>query len=100
MSAASCYNKKYYFNPLLDKLPNKIKEDIKEISICIAEKIHGILAIGFYEDGSVYFEASKEENDFDYDDIGAKLEINRIEREEKELINSLSLWYKLFILKK
>ena len=36
--------------------------------------------------------------DYLYDEIGAKLEVGYVERDNEELFNSLSLWYKTFIL--
>lgn len=96
IAAASSYNQKYYFNPKFNGLPIDIKNDIKTITVCLAEKLHGIFNMGFYEDGSIFFESLGENDDFDYDEIGAKLEIKKLEKEEKELIKSLSLWYKVF----
>lgn len=93
LNAASCYNKKYFLNPDFEDMPDNVKNDIKTITVCLAEKLHCIFTMGFYEDGALYFETSGFENDFDYDEIGAGLEIERLEREEKELIKSLSLWF-------
>lgn len=93
LNAASCYNKKYFLNPEYEDLPQAVKDDIKTITVCLAEKLHCIFTMGFYGDGSLYFETSGAENDFDYDEIGAGLEIEKLEREEKELIKSLSLWF-------
>lgn len=94
VNSASAYNKKYYFNPKFDALPDKVKTDLKIITVCTAEKIKGIFIIGFFEDGRAYFETASANDDFNFDDIGAALEINRISREEEELIKSLELWFK------
>jgi hypothetical protein len=59
----------------------------------MAQKLSGIFAVGFYEDGSVFLNSTADESDFGYDEIGAKLEISRLEREEKELFKSLALCY-------
>ncbi len=93
LNAASCYNKKYFLNPDYNDMPEAVKNDIKTITVCLAEKLHCIFTIGFYEDGTLYFETAGTENDFDYDEIGAGLEIQKLEREQNELIKSLSLWY-------
>lgn len=93
LNAASCYNKKYFLNPDFEDLPQAVKDDIKKITVCLAEKLHCIFTIGFYADGNLYFETAGAESDFDYDEIGAGLEIEKLEREEKELIKSLSLWF-------
>ena len=47
----------------------------------------------FEESGDILFEIIKNEGDFDFDDIGAELEIKSLKSEKKELIKSLKLWY-------
>lgn len=98
LSAASCYNKKYYIEPNMEKkLPTQIKEEIKALVASMAEKLHCIFTLGFYEDGSVYIETMSNESDFDFDEIGAGLETERIKREKADLFNSLSLWYNIYL---
>lgn len=93
LNAASCYNKKYFLNPDFEDIPDAVKEEIKTITVCLAEKLHCVFVIGFYSDGNLYFETSGLEDDFDYDEIGAGLEIKKLEREEKDLIRALTLWF-------
>lgn len=95
--AISSYNEKYYFNPISESLPKDIKLEIKKLGAYFVTKLRGTFLLGFYEDGDVFIECSALENDFDYDDIGAKLEIERFKKEKKELISSLSIWYKIFL---
>ncbi len=96
LSAASCYNKKYYINPDMEKnLPSQIKEEIKALVASMAEKLHCIFTLGFYENGDIYIETSSVENDFDFDEIGAKLETEKIKKEKSELLDSLNLWFKV-----
>ena len=96
LSAASCYNKKYYINPDMEKnLPSQIKEEIKALVASMAEKLHCIFTLGFYENGDIYIETSSAENDFDFDEIGAKLETEKIKKEKSELLDSLNLWFKV-----
>ncbi len=94
--ATSSYNQKYFFDDITESLPIDIKNNIKEIGIYFVNKVGGILSIGFYSDGSLFIDYSFSEDDFLCDEIGAKLEIEKIKRENKELISSLTLWYKLF----
>lgn len=99
--ATSCYTQKYYFNAKFESLPEGIKEEIRVFLIPLCHKIHGILELGFYEDdGEVYIESSFNDGDAMYDEIGAKLEIDKLLREEKEFFSQLKLWYNLVILKK
>ena len=97
LSAASCYSKKYYIDPNFEKnLPTQIKEEIKALVASMAEKLHCVFTLGFYENGDIFIEAVSEENDFDFDEIGAELETKKIKREKAELLNSLSLWFKVY----
>lgn len=95
--AISSFNKKYYFSEITEKLPFDIKEEIKLMGFYFVEKVSGIFNIGFYDDGTFFIQTTSNENDFEYDEIGAQLEIEKIKREKKELINSLQIWYKLFL---
>lgn len=94
--ATSSYNEKFYFSEKVEKLPQAIKEEIKELGITLVAKVGGIFSLGFYEDGEMFIDYSSHENDFCCDEIGAKLEIERLKRENRELFESLEVWYKLF----
>ncbi len=95
---ASVYKQKYYFNDKYAGLPDEIKKDIRIKVVTLAEKLHCVFLMGFYDDGDVYFETRAEEGDFSFDEIGAALEVRRLEREERELIEQLGVWYKVFML--
>jgi len=96
LASASCYNQLYYFNPEFEELPKSIQDEIKYICVPLAEKLHCIMTMGFYTDGSVFIEATAQESDFLFDEIGSKLEIRKIEREQNELLESLQLWYAVY----
>lgn len=98
--ATSCYNKKFYFNPITSSLPESIKQELKKFGVFIAEKVHCIVIFGFYANGDFFIETNSYENDFEYDEIGASLEVEKMKREEKEFIKSLQLWYKVFLAQK
>nr|WP_317356589.1 DUF6145 family protein [uncultured Tyzzerella sp.] len=94
--ATSSYNQKYFFDEIAENLPTDIKNNIKQIGIYFVNKVGGIFSLGFYYDNSLFIDYSFSEDDFLCDEIGAKLEIEKIKRENKDLISSLTLWYKLF----
>ncbi len=97
--ASSCYNQKYYFNPKFSTLPATIQEELRGFIVPLSAKIHGIIEVGFYEDdGEIYIETSCEETDYRFDEIGAKLEVDKLLRVEKEFFGQIALWYKLVIL--
>ena len=96
LAAASFYNQKYYISPEFSGLPRDVQQEIQVMAVVTAEKIHGIFTIGFDEDGEMFFETMGAEDDFDYDDIGAGLEVSRLRREQRELMEALKLWYSIF----
>ncbi len=90
---ASREKQKYFFEPQFNELPDSIKEEIRNICIIMAERLGCTFVISFEDSGDIVFDIIKNENDFDFDDIGAELEIKSLQAEKKELIKSLKLWY-------
>lgn len=96
MCASSYYTQKYYLDPKFDKMPKAVQDELKELVISLAERTQGIVQVGFVSDGSMFLESSGDVSDINYDEINAKLEIDRVQESKKELIRTLSMWYVLF----
>ena len=97
---ASIYNKTYYYNPLFAGLPGAIRNEIQEICTKYAAKLHCIFTMKFRENGDVYFECLPEEWDESFDEIGAKLDLDKLAREKRALFLSLKAWYIAVMVKK
>lgn len=96
LCAASYYKHKIFFNDeKFSTLPPEIKTEAKTIAAESAETVKCIVTLGFYENGDVYIEMSSDENDMDFDDIGAKYHIEKINKKYKKFFNALTLWYKV-----
>lgn len=93
LAGASREKQKYFFEPQFNGLPDSIKEEIRNICIIMAERLGCTFVISFEDSGDIIFDIIKDENDFDFDDIGSELEIKSLQSEKKELIKSLKLWY-------
>lgn len=91
----SKYVEKFYFNELYKDLPTLVKKDLYEKAIMLNKCIGGIIIIGFYEDGEIFIRTTCEENDFEYDEIFAALNVKEFEKMEREFLNDLSKWYTL-----
>lgn len=98
IAGANCVDQKFYIDPKFSKLPEQIQEEIQIICVTLSEKLGCIFLMGFYEDGEVYFETVQFEDDINFDHIGSELEIKRVVKLHKELIESLTLWYQVVIL--
>ena len=61
-------------------------------------KVGGILVLEFDEDGSLIFRTEAKENDFSYDEVGSVLEIKSIQKEQRELLEELEMFYKVVYL--
>ncbi len=53
LCASNSYEKKYYFNPDFDKLPERYKNELKIMCVLFTEEVGGILDLEFDEDGTL-----------------------------------------------
>jgi len=98
LCGANSYEEKYYLNPDFEQLPQSIKDELKIMCVLYVHDVGGILTLVFEEDGSLQLEVSSEEFDPMFDDIGSQLKIKEIQREKKELLEALQIFYKVFFL--
>ncbi len=98
LCASSKYEEKYYLNPQFDKLPDAIKDELKAMCVLFTEDIGGIISLEFDEEGSLRFVTMADDNDILYDEIGCALKIKQYQQTKRELMESLELFYKVFIL--
>lgn len=99
LCGANAYEKKYYFNKIFSKLPESIQKELHIICVLFTEEVGGLFYIVFDEDGSVNFETNAEADDIYYDEISSGLLLREIRRTRKELIESLSLYYRVVVLR-
>lgn len=96
IAAASSESEKYFFEPAFDGIPDVIKDEIHILCVTLADKLGCSFVMGFHDDGDVFFNIIKPEDALDFDDIGTELEIKEVQRDKKDLLEALSLWYKVF----
>ena len=77
LCASNSYEKKYYFNPDFDRLPEDIKNELKIMCVLFTEEVGGILDMEFDEEGNLLFKSTADEED---------------------LLYSLEMFYKVFFL--
>lgn len=98
LCGASNYERKFYLNEDFESLPQQIKDELKIMCVMFTEDVGGILTLVFDEDGTLYFETRCDEGDLLYDEIGSSLKIKELQRTRAELLESLELFYKVFML--
>lgn len=98
LCGANAYEQKYYFNEKFDGIPESIKDELHIICVLFTEEVGGIITIVFDEDGTLSLETRAADDDFYYDEVSSGLLISEIRRKRQDLLESLSLYYRVFIL--
>ena len=98
LCGANAYERKYYYNERFQAIPASIKEELHIICVLFTEEVGGVFTIVFEEDGSVSLETDAYEEDILYDEISSGLLVREIRMQRQELLESLSLYYRVFIL--
>ncbi len=97
LCGASAYEQKYYFNHLFEKIPKSIQDELHIICVLFTEEVGGVITFVFEEDGSLSIETEAAEDDFLYDEISSGLLVSKIRSTRQELLESLDLYYRVFV---
>ena len=98
LCGANAYEQKYYFNEQFKGIPQSIQDELHIICVLFTEEVGGVFTIVFEEDGSVSFDTEAYEDDILYDEISSGLLVKDIKVTRQELLESLSLYYRVFVL--
>ena len=99
LCGANAYEQKYYYNEAFKGIPQSIQEELHIICVLFTEEVGGVFTIVFEPDGSVSLETNADDDDIYYDEISSGLLVSEIRRRRRELLESLSLYYRVFVLK-
>lgn len=99
LCGANSYDMKYYFNEKFNGIPESVKNELHILCVLFTEEVGGIFTIGFDEEGNVLLETNADDDDIYYDDISSGLMVAEVRRQRRELLESLSIYYQVFILK-
>ena len=98
LCGANAYEKKFYFNQMFQGLPESVKDELHIICVLFTEEVGGIFTIEFESDGSISMRTEYAEDDFLYDEVSSGLLVGEIRRKRQDLFESLSLYYRVFVL--
>lgn len=98
LCGANAYEQKYYFNEKFSAIPDLIKEELHIICVLFTQEAGGVFTIVFEEDGSVSLETDAYEEDVLYDEVSSGLLAHEIRMRRRELLEALSLYYRVFVL--
>ena len=93
LCGASAYEKKFYLNEEFNALPERVKQELQIMCVMFTEDVGGVLLLEFDEDGRLTLVTQADEGDLLYDDIGSEMKIRELQRDRKELLESIELYY-------
>ena len=99
LCGANAYEQKFYFNEAFKGIPQSIQDELHIICVLFTEEVGGIFTIAFDEEGSLVLETDAKEDDYYYDEVSSGLLVSEIRRKRQNLFESLTLYYRVFILK-
>ena len=98
LCASNAYEKKYYLNDQFSNLPERVKQELQIMCVLFTEEVGGILILQYEEDGTLQIVTEADEGDLLYDDIGCGLKVKQMHLDKRELLESLEMYYKVFVL--
>lgn len=97
LCGASSYEQKYYFNKIFEKIPKSIQDELHIMCVLFTEEVGGVITFVFESDGSLSIETEAAEDDYMYDEISSGLLVGKIRNTRQELLESLDLYYRVFV---
>ena len=98
LCGANSYQQKYYFNEKFKLLPENIKKELQIMCVLFTEDVGGTLFLEFTPEGNLEFRVVAEDPAYLFDEIGSGLKLPQYQREKKELLESLELFYRVVFL--
>ena len=98
LCAASAYEQKYYFNGIFSQIPGDVKDQLRIICVLFTEDIGGIILFVFDEEGHLQIRTQAKDSDYQYDEIGAVLAVKEIQRQRRDMLHGLELYYRAVFL--
>ena len=98
LCASNAYEKKYYLNDQFSNLPERVKQELQIMCVLFTEEVGGILILQYEEDGTLQIVTEADEGDLVYDDRGCGLKVKQMQLDKRELLESLEMYYKVFVL--
>lgn len=97
LCGASYYNQKYYLNDIFSRLPEKVKDELQIMCVVFTEDVGGVLTLEFTPEDELIFNVQAAEGDQRFDEIGSGLLIKKLQTEKKELLEQLTMYYRILI---
>ncbi|MCI8454837.1 MAG: hypothetical protein HFE84_09525 [Lachnospiraceae bacterium] len=98
LCGASSYEQKYYFNERFRALPEDVKKELQILCVLFTEDIGGVLTLSYTPEGALEFKVEADDRDYLFDEIGSGLKIRQYQREKRELLEALELYYRVAFL--
>ena len=101
LCASNAYENHFFIKHSDDQfsnLPERVKQELQIMCVLFTEEVGGILILQYEEDGTLQIVTEADEGDLLYDDIGCGLKVKQMQLDKRELLESLEMYYKVFVL--
>ena len=98
LCGANSYEQKFYFNSEFKGLPEQIQKELQIMCVLFTEDIGGVITLEFEPNGTLEFKVQADEHDYLFDEIGSGLKIRQYQREKRELLEGLEIYYRVVFL--
>ena len=98
LCGANAYEEKYWLNPVFDKIPDSIKEELRTICILFTQDAGGVFTLVFDEEGHLEAEAFADEEDITYDRVSAALLTGAVRRRREDMFRMLEMYSRICVL--
>ena len=98
LCGANAYEEKYWLNPLFEKIPDSIKQELRTIAVLFTQEAGGVFTLVFDEDGHLEPEAFADEEDITYDRVSAALLTGAVRRRREDMFHMLEMYYRICVL--
>ena len=97
LCGANAYEEKYWLNPLFDKIPDSMKEELRAICVLFTQEAGGVFLLVFDEDGVLEPETFSNEDDITYDNVSAGLLTGAVRRRRADMFRTLEMYYRICV---
>ena len=94
LCGANSYRENYYLNPAFSRLPEEVQQELKILCVLFVEDVGGVLTLEFDGDGTLLLNVSRDDADYLFDEIGSEWKTRQIQREHRDLLEKLEIYYR------
>lgn len=94
IAVANKYKCLYFLDEEFKNLPSEIKDELKIAMVLACEECNAVVKLYLNKNFDIKLTVLQEEDDYNFDEISAKLALKNLEESKAELFYKLKIYYK------